>query len=348
MTIDIYIGDTSKNLAAAARAADPTAFLIDHSNFKEFLDSPKDNSTVYTSLGDLPKIPTETKKVSKYDNAVYSLLDLADNIYYCPPNVWADDKTIDLTDVTNSLQGLTEYILYEFKQQKNNVYNLNLSNYSSLEYTELVDARKTNNQQLWISGCSFSHGVGVDTNQRYGQLLANSLELPVSFLTKGSSSIPWAVDQLVRSDVCSGDIVVLGLTSEHRFPYWTNNNAVWHVCANQPFDQSEYLSFTNLSANMVDRLITDSNCVYQSVIRIHQLVNFCRKLDIKLLILGLLASPTLALHLKDIPEFINYRNFKLPNSTVDLGTDNAHPGPLQHQLYADFCQSALKKLNYIN
>ena len=119
MTINIYIGDTSESLAAAAKAADPMAFLIDHSNLKEFLDSPKDDSTVYTSLGDLPKIPTGTKKVSDYDNAVYSLLDLADNIYYCPPDAWSDNKTINLTSVTDSLQGLTEYILYEFKQQKN-------------------------------------------------------------------------------------------------------------------------------------------------------------------------------------------------------------------------------------
>jgi hypothetical protein len=346
MTINIYIGDTSESLAAAAKAADPMAFLIDHSNLKEFLDSPKDDSTVYTSLGDLPKIPTGTKKVSDYDNAVYSLLDLADNIYYCPPDAWSDNKTINLTSVTDSLQGLTEYILYEFKQQKNNVYNLNLTDYSSQAYTELVDSRKIPNQQLWISGCSISHGVGVDPTQRYGQLVADELNLPVSFLTAGSSSISWAIDQIVRSNICSGDIVILGLTNEVRFPYWTTDNNLWHINVNHR-DQAQRLSSTNLTSDIIDRLITDDNCFYQSIIRIHQLVNFCNKINAKLLIFGLICSPSLALHLNHINNFVNYKNFKSPNCKVDLGVDGQHPGPKQHKLYADFCQATLKKLNYI-
>jgi hypothetical protein len=346
MTINIYIGDNNKELAVAATASDPEAFLIDHSNYKEFLDRPASNATVYTSLGDLPKIPTGQNKISKYDNAVYSLLDLADNIFYCPPAVWSDNKSIDLFDIINSLQGLTEYILYGFKQQKNNVHNLDLTAYSTQAYTRLVDSRKTNNQQLWIAGCSFSHGVGVNNDERYGQLLADLLRLPVSFLTRSGSSIPWAVDQIVRSDICSGDIIVLGLTSEYRFPYWKTNNSVWHVMAENP-DDHNHLPFTNLSTNIIDRLITDNNCFYQSVIRLYQLVNFCNKLDAKLLIVGLLESASLALHLSDLQNFISYKNFKLPFSFIDLGADNKHPGPLQHQLYADFCQSALKQLNYI-
>ena len=346
MTINLYVRDNNKELADVAKASDPTALLIDHSNYKEFLDNPSNNVTFYTSLGDLPKISTDQLNITKYNNAVYNLLDLADNIFYCPPNVWSDNKSIDVFNITNSLQGLTEYILHEFKQQKNNVHNLDLTAYSAQAYTKLVDLRKTNNQQLWIAGCSFSHGVGVDNDKRYGQLLANLLELPVSFLTAPGSSIPWAVDQIVRSDICSGDTVVLGLTSEHRFPYWQTNNSVWHVMAKN-VNESAHLPFTNLSTKIIDRLITDNNCFYQSIIRIHQLANFCNKLNAKLLIIGLLGSDSLALHLHDLQNFINYKNFKSPFLPVDLGTDNEHPGPLQHQLYADFCQSALKQLNYI-
>ena len=344
MTINIYVGDIGKELAVATTAVDPTAFLINHSNYKEFLDNPANDVTIYTSLGDLPKIPTEQPVISKYNNAVYNLLDLADNIFYCPPAVWSDNKSIDSFNFTNSLQGLTEYILHGFKQQKNNVYNLDLTAYSTTEYTTLVDSRKTNNQQLWIAGCSYSHGVGVSKDERYGQLLANSMKLSVSFLTASGSSIPWAVYQIVRSDVCSGDTVVLGLTSEYRFPYWKSDNSVWHV---RNSTDSVHLPFTNLSTKIIDRLITDNNCFYQSIIRIHQLVNFCNKLNVKLLIVGLLESASMSLHLHDLQNFINYKNFKSPLSPVDLGTDNMHPGPLQHRLYADFCQSALKQLNYI-
>jgi hypothetical protein len=329
MTINLYFGDANTELADKAVSVDPRAFLIDHSNYIEFLNNPPtDNVTVYTSLADLPK-------VFENNNVVHAVLDLADKIYYYPPKVWSYTK----------MQELTELILQEFSLEKNNVYNLNLPNYTEL-YTKLVDGRQTPDQQLWIAGCSISHGVGVDQEQRYGQLIANSLELPVSFLTEGGSSIPWAVDQIVRSDICANDIVILGLTEEFRFPYWTTDNTVWHIGVNHQ-NQNNRLPFTNLSSGIIDRLITDDNCFYQSVIKIHQLVNFCRKLNVKLLILGLLSSNRLAWHLNNIPEFTNYKNLKLQNSLADLGTDNQHPGPLQHQLYADFCQAALKKLNYI-
>jgi len=37
MTIRIYVGDTNKELAMLASSYSPTAFLIDFSNYKEFL-----------------------------------------------------------------------------------------------------------------------------------------------------------------------------------------------------------------------------------------------------------------------------------------------------------------------
>jgi hypothetical protein len=330
MTINLYIGGNNRELADTAGSVDSRAFLIDHSNCREFLNSPPTSDvTVYTSLADLPKL-------SENNNVLYDLLDLADNIYYCPPSVWSYAE----------MQDFTEKILREFKQQKNNVYNLDISKYSAELITELVDGRKTANQQLWISGCSISHGVGVTQETRYGQLIADSLGLPVSFLTAGGSSIPWAIDQIVRSDVCANDIVVLGLTEEFRFPYWTKDKTLWHIgWSHRNF--SNLLPLTNLSSSIIDKLITDDNCVYQSVIRIYQLVNFCRKLNVKLLIVGILSSTELALYLNSIPEFKHYRNFKSPKAFFDLGTDNLHPGTLQHQLYADFCQAALKKLSYI-
>jgi len=344
MTINIYIGDINEELAVKAKSNDPTAFLIDHSNYEEFLTSPPGNNiTVYTSPGDLPKNIT----------VIYQLLDLADKIYYYPPATWSDNKLIDFNNVTESTQGFTEFILYEFKQQKNNVYNLDLAPYSTqLDlYAKLVDSRQTDQPQLWVAGCSVSHGVGVDPAHRYGQLVADDLKLPVTFLTRQGSSVPWAIDQLVRSDLRANDIVILGLTDEFRFPYWTRQNEVWHICPDYRQNCADRLPFTNLSTNIIDRLITDDNCFYQSIIAIQQLVNFCNKLNVKLLILGLLCSQSLALHLNNIRNFINYKNFKSPPtetmSFTDLGTDNLHPGLRQHILYADFCQTALKQLNYI-
>jgi hypothetical protein len=330
MTINLYFGDTSDELANAAKTADPLAFLIDHSNYREFLNSQPDATvTVYTSPGDLPKVSTD-------NFAIYQLLDLADNIYYVTPSSHSD----------NNNQLFFESVLLAIKQQKNNVYNLDLSKYSTQAYTNLVSSRQSNDLQLWVAGCSMSHGVGVDASQRYGQVLADTLGLPVSFLTAGGASISWAVDQIVRSDIQKGDIVILGVTEEVRFPYWMSNNEVWHITPTHQ-NQNHQLAFTNLTTNIIDRLITDNNCFYQSIIRLHQLVNFCNKIDVKLLIFGLLSSPSLAVHLNNISNFVYYTNFKSPTCYIDLGTDNRHPGPKQHQLYADFCQAALKQFNYI-
>lgn len=337
MTINIYFGDVNEDLAITAASVDPRAYLIDQSNYLEFINNPPtDNVTVYMSLGDLPKNTSE----------VYRVLDLADNIYFCPPDKWSDNKDIDFSNIVDSMHGLSECILYNIDQQKNNVYNLDLSKYHKNLHTALVDSRKTDSQQLWISGCSISHGIGVNLAQRYGQLLADSINLPVSFLTEPGSSISWAVDQLVRSDIRANDIVVLGLTNDSRFPYWTRDNKVWHVNSN-PQGYKSHLPFTNLTTDIINRLITDDNCFYQSIIKIEQLINFCRKLNIKLLILGLLSSDELGLHFNNTAEFINYKNLKFSDNYIDLGTDNQHPGIKQHQLFADYCQLALKKLNYI-
>lgn len=330
MTINLYFGDNNYELAEKAVLSDPQAFLIDHSNYEEFINNPPiGNVTVYTSLGDLPK-------VHENNVVVYNLLDLADNIYYHPPTVWSN----------NNVKKFTERILEEFKLQKNNVHNYDLSFDVDL-YTKLIDIRKTEDPQLWIAGASIVYGWGVESSQRYGQLVADSLGLKVSFLADSGASISWAVDQIVRSDIRPNDIVMLALNEEFKFSYWCTNNTVWHIdTKHRQF--SNRLAFTNLSSQILDRLITDDNCVYQSMIRVHQLVNFCRKLDVKLLLMGGLGvSSQFAFYLEKIPEFVNYFNFKSGGRYVDLGSDGRHPGPQQHQLYADFCQSALKKLNYI-
>ena len=49
------------------------------------------------------------------------------------------------------------------------------------------------------------------------------LNLPVSTLAQGGTSIFWAADQILRSDIRKDDIVIFMLTSTHRFPYYTNS-----------------------------------------------------------------------------------------------------------------------------
>ena len=316
MTINLYIGDTDSELAKEVLAVDPQAFLIDRANYKEFLTCPPDNATVYTSLGDLP---------NNYN--CIKILDLADTITYCPPVKWS----------SSTIQDYTEYLLSSFAKFKNNVNSFSVVSQKDKKYLKLAETRKTEQIQLWISGCSYSDGIGVTHQERYGQLLANQLNLPVAFLTFSGSSIAWAADQILRSDIRANDIIVWGLTSENRFPYW-----------NKDTQQVEHILPTNKSTCTIKKfishklLVNEEECIYKAVTHVQQVINFCNKIHAKLLIIGLLPSTTLSFLLHNNKEY-----FSQPYELMDRGADNQHPGPKQHQAYADFCQSALKKLNYI-
>ena len=186
--VTLFVGDVCESLSRAALKHDPTAFLIDHSNYKNFLASTiTKDITVYTALGDLPKNL----------EIFYNIAMLATEIVYAPPAKWTDSIAVDPTDPTVCVQGLTEIMLLLISEHCT-VTNLDLC-YFNPTINPLADLRKTENTQLWFAGCSFTYGVGVDSSQRYGQLVANHFNLPCSFLSKPGSSIAWAADQILRS-----------------------------------------------------------------------------------------------------------------------------------------------------
>jgi hypothetical protein len=320
---NIFFGDNDVELSKIATSADTTAFLLTSENYIDYVNG-LDFTTAYTGLADLPK------DIS----LVLKILDLADTITYCPPAVWS----------SNGIQEYTEFLLLMFNRFKNNVINLDINNLNFSKYVTLADTRQDNKKQLWVAGCSISHGVGVTSENRYGELLSKKLNLPVLYLTQPGSSIEWAADQILRSDVQENDIVVWGLTSEYRFPYWNNKiDKVGHIA------QSVIDSGTNftLDRSVVKQLIcNDNHLQYQAIIHIFQVINFCKKVNAKLLILGLLTSHLSVLFLNNIKEFFPYFNTSSLDY-IDYGTDNHHPGTKQHQAYAEYCYQSLKKLNYI-
>ena len=334
MTIKLYVGEIGSDLAQQARADSTSAWLINSENYTTFLNLSKINDSVcYTSLGDLPKNLTIFNKIVNY----------ADVIVYSPPKIWSDQKEIDLDDVTSSIQGLTEFLLHINNKIKQNVTNLNLSTYSDSQYLTLSDVRKHKNTQLWITGCSISHGVGVSETEKYGYILGQKLQLPVTYLTGGSTSILWQADQILRSDIVKNDIVVWGLTSENRLSLWSDHNKLIHLTA-QPTQTK--IQETNFSKKIIDQLLVSKTNFYHAIQSINQVINFCNKIQAKLLIVGLLSSDNLTMHLHNTKEYIKYHNINSFDS-IDLGTDNTHPGPMQHQLYANFCYSKLQDLTYI-
>jgi hypothetical protein len=329
--ITLFVGDVSESLSRAALEHDPAAFLIDHSNYKSFLTSNINSDvTVYTSLGDLPK-----------DLEVfYNIAMLSTDIVYAPPEIWSDGKSISVTDPTACVQGLTEVMLLLISSYRT-VKNLELC-YFNPTVNPLSDLRKTENTQLWVSGCSMTYATGVNDSQRYGQLVADYLNLPCSFLAKPGSSIAWAADQILRSDIRPGDIVIWGITNTERSTLINQNTL---TCVNT----SSYIEDSNIEKLLPLKTLTNETTFYSHLYSIEQVINFCEKQQATLLLAGLLVGHNMFRYLKTKTNYFHY-NYKIKflNNTlsnieyVDLGTDNQHPGVKQHQLYADFCQTVLK------
>jgi hypothetical protein len=322
--ITLFVGDTDSSLSVAAKKHDPTAFLIDHSNYKEFLISKTTQDvTVYTSLGDLPK------NLEIFWNLAMS----ACNIVYVPPEKWSDGMEIDILDPTLSLQGMTENFLL-FLSSFRPVKNLELCRFTA-KVNPLVDERKSNEAQLWVAGCSVSHGVGIETNQRYGQLVANALDISCSFLTKGGSSILWAADQILRSDIRQDDIVVWGITT-------TARNTFVHQDRLLTININTYKIDPTIEEIIPLHLLLGHNTFYSHLYAIEQVINFCKKCQAKLLLVGLLPSNNMLRYLKNKLNYfhfmhnLDFSDNRVSDKYIDLGSDQQHPGIKQHKQYADF------------
>jgi len=310
MTINLFVGDNDTSLAKIAQKSNSAAFLIKHSNYKIFLSSEHaEDITAYTSFSDLPKI-------SQINSIFFEVLKKADKIFYCPPKVWSD-YSVNFSWNTN--QTITEYFLYLINLTKNNVQGLDLTHYQNSSYLNLVDCRKTNETQLWVAGCSISHGAGVREHEKFGTLISNKLNLPVSHITKGGSSLEWAKDQILRSDIRKNDIIIWGLTQEVRAPKAFNGKIITET--NPDF-------------------LLNETALYKAVTSVHQVVNFCRKISAQLILVPVICSERLQLLIHNLDEY-----YQLPYQIgfLDLGTDKIHPGPIQHQVWADTICKKLSK-----
>lgn len=304
--ITLYVGDVTEYLSVVALKADPTATLI--------TDSAIDNispGTYYTSIGDVGGLTNFAK-----------VLRQADQIVYAPPDKWSDSFF-----GKSKMQIWTEDYLksfVHFRPIKNLPAGLVTQvpeNKSTI--LQLSDVRKITQPQLWVAGCSYTHGDGVQSNQRYGQLLADKLNLSVSFLSQSGSSITWAADQILRSDLKENDILVWGLTSVPRINYF-ENNMIHHA----------YPGVKNFEKFFVDH---QEDILYKSLTSVYQVMNFCKKIKVDLFLVDLL-NLDLKYYLKDDIEvlcLIGLWGRDIDTKFLDYGDDGAHPGVKTHEFYAE-------------
>jgi hypothetical protein len=318
--IVVYIGDIQEYLAKLACIADPTASLITDENINNITPG-----TYYTSLGDLGN-PVNLGIVLRSANKI---------IYAPPPGDWSDTKF-----GKSAMKTWTEDYLKIFRWRipiEN--FNENFIAENKINMLTLADTRKSDHPQIWSVGCSISHGCGVEPAQRYGQLLANELGLSASFLTQGGSSIIWAADQILRSDLRTNDIVIWGITSHTRLPYF--NDTLIHVNTQLYSKNPRFNDEVNID------LLDSEDTLYRSVICINQVINYCAKIKVKLF-LAVVLDDVLINYIKDFPNIIMlYKLWGRNNNQIfeDIGDDDLHPGVNTHKFYANEILQKMKELD---
>lgn len=202
----------------------------------------------------------------------------------------------------------------------------------------------TREPKLWVVGCSVTHGLGVNTNQRYGQLIADYLNMPVTFLTQPGSSIPWAADKILTSDIEKDDIIVWGLTGVSRFLFVLDNQKEFYVL---PTNFNEFKEYTNC---IDESYLLSYDLFYRARRAIHQVINFSNKIGarLKLGFLPLNDSRTDVLMyqlLKNKKEFVELYDIHSDIQFLDIGDDNLHPGVITHRFYAKKFIESLKEID---
>lgn len=309
MTINLFVGDNDIDLSTAATKFDKNAQLIDKKNYKWALNTNfLTDITFYTSLADLPKIDAN-------NFILYDLILKSNVIFYAPPAKWSDhtDKFL-----WNRSCILVEYYLSIASKLGKKIVNFAVDDTKYNFYLKLAGHRQSDSPTLWIPGCSIPHGVGVRKNESYGSVLAEKLNMPVVFLTQRGSSIEWAADQILRSDIRKNDIVCWGLTQEMRAPAILKKK---------------------ISSEIDLEIRTSEIRLYKAITSVHQVINFCNKIKANLILFPLISSEHLNYSL--INQSSYYETGQLTRF-FDLGSDNLHPGKIQHQRWADFCFNIIK------
>lgn len=297
--LKVLIGDITEYLSVLAIKKDPMAFLCTNNNIDTVT-----NGTVYTSLGDL--------SIQNF----HSLIKQADVVEYLPPTVWSSTRLEEDT------------VLYlNFLSHRKEIKNFKFVQYPIKSFC-LADQRKADGKQIWIVGCSYAHGVGVSKTERYGHLISTKLGLPVSFLTCPGSSISWAADQILRSDIRKDDIVVWGLTGSGRFSFVDENNRFWPVTTNDYIHAKEFKSLVK------ENFLVSNHLLQDAITKIDQVTQTLVRLDIKY-ILGVFPL-NIEKHEKQLLQHVsqNKNSLLLYSELIDLGSDNSHPGVLHHKWYA--------------
>lgn len=266
--MEIILGDTSEYLANDSQKKFPDSRLLTLENYRNV----KKKQIYYTSVGDIDQ------------DLLYPTLIDCTKIYYHPPTIWSHHDTERATiSILRKLQLLHD-------KEIRNLDGENITIPPEYDFLSQVDDRKTEKQQLWISGCSFAKGMALkNQSDRYGQLVADCFDIPVSFLVKEGSSIDWAADQILRADLRAGDILIWGLTGINRITWFDKEHKMMHLSFSfltESLPQHIYNKKLDADEKMMyyQMLFSDAHCLL-IMRQVHQVRNLCNRLGVNLVIM---------------------------------------------------------------
>jgi hypothetical protein len=182
------------------------------------------------------------------------------------------------------------------------------------------------NRQFWAVGCSVTVGVGVALDQTWKECVSCTLNLPYTDLCAEGSSILWQSDQICQSQIRQDDLVLWALTTQPRLPV-IRNNQLFHLTP------GEYKLHAEINQEFPIDLLLSTTLVYHNIQAVRRAENFCQAVGARLIVLSVIYDVEQADQLYKIREF--HQVCRGPKTWIDLGTDNMHPGPAQHKIFAE-------------
>ena len=133
----------------------------------------------------------------------------------------------------------------------------------------------------------------------------------------------------MRSDIRKGDIIVWGLTNIERVEISKDWNFTPQPISLYKEAKKKYYTLDYFDSETI---------TLKSIRSVLQVINFCQKIGAELYLANLLDITWIPVACKDYKNYIDLtENLSITDRIrfLDVGTDNEHPGPKQHQKYAE-------------
>jgi len=346
MSRTVIVGDTSEDLSHFAKIHDENAKLWSQDS--------QSTQTTYISIGDVGI------------NTFLKILLAADHIiYHNKSSSWCDKETKELTDNIIYLLGLnglaykiSGFQINSFVLEKNLLWKhlldselagqlliQKICNYSEDNFLGLVNHRKSMDKQIWVAGCSYAQGSGIESpNERYGELVAKQLGWQTTNIGRQGSSIDFAADQIMRSMVRAGDLIIWGLTGTYRYT-WFDHGQIENVLLHH-IDNKVQLKHRK---KFLSQMLLDDARLYLAQRHVTQVQEFCNRVGCNLVLiyhdpLNFKSHvPIMKSFLHQYPGFLDINKIMIDQFGVgnldekyqlDIGADGMHPGAKTHAAWA--------------